>query len=45
MGAAPIPSMTWPGCGTVGMGRVFTSVYAPSTLGSFLRAFSFGHVR
>ena len=28
-----------------GMGRVFSAAYAPSTLGSFLRAFSFGHVR
>ena len=28
-----------------GMGKVFTSAYAPSTLGSFLRAFTFGHVR
>ena len=28
-----------------GMGRVFTRPYAPSTLGSFLRAFTFGHVR
>jgi len=28
-----------------GMGRVFTHAYAPSTLGSFLRAFAFGHVR
>jgi hypothetical protein len=28
-----------------GMGRVFTGAYAPSTLGSFLRSFSFGHVR
>ena len=28
-----------------GMGRVFANAYAPSTLGSFLRAFSFGHVR
>ncbi|WP_248579429.1 IS1380 family transposase [Nocardioides sp. InS609-2] len=28
-----------------GMGRVFTNAYAPSTLGSFLRTFSFGHVR
>ena len=28
-----------------GMGRVFDRVYAPSTLGSFLRAFTFGHVR
>ncbi len=28
-----------------GMGRLFTKAYAPSTLGSFLRAFTFGHVR
>jgi hypothetical protein len=28
-----------------GMGRVFTRAYAPSTLGSFLRSFTFGHVR
>jgi hypothetical protein len=28
-----------------GMRRVFTGCYAPSTLGSFLRSFSFGHVR
>jgi hypothetical protein len=28
-----------------GMGRVFTGVRAPSTLGTFLRAFRFGHVR
>lgn len=28
-----------------GMSRLFDSVYAPSTLGSFLRAFTFGHVR
>ena len=28
-----------------GMGRVFANAYAPSTLGSFLRTFSFGHVR
>ncbi len=28
-----------------GMSRVFTSAYAPSTLGSFLRSFTFGHVR
>jgi Transposase DDE domain group 1 len=28
-----------------GMGRVFTRSYAPSTLGSFLRTFTFGHVR
>ena len=28
-----------------GMGTVFDQPYAPSTLGSFLRAFTFGHVR
>jgi Transposase DDE domain group 1 len=28
-----------------GMARLFTGVYAPSTLGSFLRSFAFGHVR
>jgi hypothetical protein len=28
-----------------GMGRVVARAYAPSTLGSFLRAFTFGHVR
>jgi hypothetical protein len=28
-----------------GMGRVFKNAYAPSTLGSFLRSFTFGHVR
>lgn len=28
-----------------GMSRAFDSAYAPSTLGSFLRAFTFGHVR
>jgi hypothetical protein len=28
-----------------GMGRLFERAYAPSTLGSFLRAFRFGHVR
>jgi hypothetical protein len=28
-----------------GMGRVFARPYAPSTLGSFLRGFTFGHVR
>jgi hypothetical protein len=28
-----------------GMGRVFTAGRAPSTLGTFLRSFSFGHVR
>ena len=28
-----------------GMSKVFSFAYAPSTLGSFLRAFTFGHVR
>jgi len=28
-----------------GMGRLFTGIRAPSTLGTFLRTFSFGHVR
>ncbi|MDQ6753687.1 MAG: IS1380 family transposase [Actinomycetota bacterium] len=28
-----------------GMKRIFNACYAPSTLGSFLRAFTFGHVR
>jgi hypothetical protein len=28
-----------------GMGKIFTACYAPSTLGSFLRSFTFGHVR
>ena len=28
-----------------GMPSLFTGVYAPSTLGSFLRAFTHGHVR
>src|SRR5829696_1697639 len=28
-----------------GMGRLFTEVRAPSTLGTFLRLFTFGHVR
>lgn len=26
------------------MGKVFTGAYAPSTLDSFLRSFTFGHV-
>ena len=30
-------------CGA--MGKVFDRLYAPSTLGSFLRTFTFGHVR
>jgi hypothetical protein len=27
------------------MARIFTGAYAPSTLGSFLRSFTFGHIR
>jgi hypothetical protein len=30
---------------TGGTGRLFGGIYAPSTLGSFLRSFTFGHVR
>jgi hypothetical protein len=41
----PTRLMTWPCCGTAGWDGIFTRVYAPSTLGSFLRAFTFGHVR
>lgn len=37
-------SMTWL-LRHVGMGRVFANAYAPSTLGSILRAYTFGHVR
>ena len=37
--------MTWRCCGTAGWARLFSRIYAPSTLGSFLRAFRFGHVR
>ena len=28
-----------------GSGRLFTGIRAPSTLGTFLRSFSFGHIR
>jgi hypothetical protein len=28
-----------------GMAKLFSRIYAPSTLGSFLRAFTFGHIR
>ena len=28
-----------------GMPKIFTACYAPSTLGSFLRPFTFGHIR
>ena len=38
-------SPTWTCCATVGWPRLFTGVRAPSTLGTFLRAFRFGHVR
>ena len=46
-GWSPVPtaSTTWSCCGTAALGRVFDRAYAPSTLGSFLRAFTFGHVR
>jgi len=37
--------MTWISCGMGVMGRVFTGIRAPSTLGTFLRTFTFGHVR
>jgi hypothetical protein len=42
-GADPIDDMALLRHG--GMGKVFAWAYAPSTLGSFLRAFTFGHVR
>ena len=38
-------SPTWTCCGTAGWGGCSTGVRAPSTLGTFLRAFTFGHVR
>ena len=37
--------MTWPWCGTARCAGLFTGVRAPSTLATFLRAFTFGHVR
>ena len=37
--------MTWRCCATAGWARSSPRAYAPSTLGSFLRAFTFGHVR
>jgi len=37
MVAAYAASTTWRG------GKIFTGAYAPSTLGSFLRVFTFGH--
>jgi len=37
--------MTWILLRHGGMGRVFTGIRAPSTLGTFLRTFTFGHVR
>lgn len=42
-GWSPVPTRltTWTRC----MHRLFTRIYAPSTLGAFLRAFTFGHVR
>ena len=38
-------STTWRCCGTARWARLFDRTYAPSTLGSFLREFRFGHVR
>ena len=38
-------STTWRLLKHGGMGRFFTGGYAASTLGSFLRSFTFGHVR
>lgn len=37
--------MTWPCYGHGAMRKLFDGCYAPSTLGSFLRSFTFGHVR
>ena len=37
--------MTWRCCATAGWAGSSANAYAPSTLGSFLRAFTFGHVR
>jgi hypothetical protein len=37
--------LTWTCCVTTGLGWLFTVVRAPSTLGTFLRTFTFGHVR
>ena len=37
--------MTWTSCGTGAMTEVFGGIRAPSTLGSFLRSFSWGNVR
>src|SRR5699024_4213968 len=42
-GADPIEDMSLVRHG--GMKRLFTACYAPSTLGSFLRSFTFGHIR
>ena len=38
-------STTWRCCGTAGWAGCSPATYAPSTLGSFLRAFTFGHIR
>jgi hypothetical protein len=37
--------MTWPCCATAGWVGSFARAYPPSTLGSLLRTFTFGHVR
>ncbi len=45
MVAGATASPTWRSCGTGRWGPFSTAPHAPSTLGSFLRQFSFGHVR
>ena len=37
--------MTWRSCGTAPLTQVFGGIRAPSTLGSFLRSFTWGNVR
>ena len=43
--AARTRSTTWTCCATAGWAGLFDGVRAPSTLGTFLRPFTFGHVR
>ena len=47
MGWSPAPtrSLTWTCCGTAGCAGCSHDLRAPSTLGTFLRSFTFGHVR
>ena len=42
---APTRSTTWGCCGTAPPGSCSAGIRAPSTLGTFLRAFTFGHVK